>query len=71
MPSVWFPKLLNIENEISDHLDNLDAFDDENAEGNREQQVFEVAETPSFVTLLAGCQVEPLYFVQITETGVA
>ena len=71
MPSVWFPKLLNIEDEISDHLDDLDVFDDENAEGIREQEVFEVAETPSFVTLLAGSQGEPLYFVQITEKGVA
>ena len=71
MPSVWSPKLLNIEDEISDHLDDLDVFDDENAEGIREQEVFEVAETPSFVTLLAGSQGEPLYFVQITEKGVA
>ena len=46
-------------------------FDDENAEGNREQQVFEFVEAPSFVTLLIGSQVEPLYFIQIIEKGVA
>ena len=45
-------------------------FDDENAEGNREQQVFEFVEAPSFVTL-TGSQVELLYFVQIIEKGVA
>ena len=46
-------------------------FDDENAEGGREQQVFDFVEAPSFVTLLTGSQVEPLYSVQITEKGVA
>ena len=46
-------------------------FDDENAEGDREQQVFEFVEAPSFLTLLTGSQVEPLNFVQITEKGIA
>ena len=45
-------------------------FDDENAEGNRVQQVFEFVEAPSFVTL-TGTEVELLYFVQIIEKGVA
>ena len=35
------------------------------------QQAFEFAEAPSFVVLLTSSQVEPLYFVQITEKGVA
>ena len=61
----------NVEEGISDDLDDLDVFDDENGEGNREQQVYEFLEAPSFVTLLTGSQVEPLYFVQITEKGVA
>ena len=38
---------------------------------DREQQLFEFVEAPSFVTLLTGSQVEPLYFVEITEKGVA
>ena len=55
----------------SDDLDDLDVFDDENAEGDRQQQVFEFVETPSFVTLLIGSQVEPLHLAQITEETVA
>ena len=46
-------------------------FDDENAKGDREQRVSEFVEAPSIVTLLTGSQVEPLYFVQITEKRVA
>ena len=61
----------NVEEQITDGLDDLDVFDDENAEGDRQQQVFEFAEAPSFVVLLTSSQVEPLYFVQITEKGVA
>ena len=66
-----FPNCSNVEEEISDDLDDLDVFDDENAERDRDQQVFEFVEAPSFVTLLTGSQVELLYFVQITEKGVA
>ena len=46
-------------------------FDDENAAGDRKRQVFEFVEAPSFVTMLTCSQVEPLYFVQMTEKGVA
>ena len=66
-----FQNCSNFEEEISEDLDDLDMFDDENAEGIQEQHVFEFVEAPSFVTLLTGSQVEPLYFVQITEKGVA
>ena len=45
-------------------------FDDETTEDDRQQQVFELVETPSFLTLLTGSQVEHLYIVQITEKGV-
>ena len=65
-----FRNCSNVEEEISNGLDNLDVFDDEKAEGDRKQQVFEFVEAPSFVTLLTGSQVEPLYFVQITEKEV-
>ena len=41
-------------------------FDDEDADVDREQHVFEFVETPTFVTLFTGSQVEPLYFVQVT-----
>ena len=33
-------------------------------------EVFEFVETPSFFNLSTGSQVEPLYFVQVTEEGV-
>ena len=46
-------------------------FDDENTEGDREQQVFEFVEAPSFVTLLTDSQVEPLNLAQIAEKTVA
>ena len=66
-----FRNCSNVEEEISDDLDDLDVFDDEKAEDDREQQVFEFVEAPSFVTLLTGSQVEPLYVVQITNNGIA
>ena len=66
-----FRNCSNVEEEISNDLGDSDVFDDENAEGNRQQQVFQFVEAPSFVTFLTGSQVEPLYFVQITEKGVA
>ena len=66
-----FQNCPNVEEEISDDLDNLDVFDDEKAEDDQEQHVFELAEAPSLVTLLTGSQVESLYFVQITEKGIA
>ena len=66
-----FQNCSNVEEEISDDLDDLDVLDDENAEGNRKQQVFEFVEAPSFVTMLTCSQAEPLYFVQMTEKGVA
>ena len=46
-------------------------FDHQNAEGDREQQVSEFAEAPSFGTLLSGSQVEPLGCVQVTQKRVA
>ena len=46
-------------------------FDDENAEGDQGEQVFGFVEAASFVTLLSGSQVEPIYCAQITEKGVA
>ena len=50
---------------------NYEKFDDEKAEGDREQQVFEFVGAPPFVMLLTGSQVEPLYFVQVREKWVA
>ena len=46
-------------------------FDDENAKGDRKQQVFEFVEAPSIVTMLTCSPVEVLYFAQMTEKGVA
>ena len=54
-----FRNCSNVEEEISDDLEDLDVFDDENAESDRDQQVFEFVEAPSFLTLLTGSQVEP------------
>ena len=50
---------------------NYEKFDDEKAEGDREQQVFEFVGAPPFVMLLTGSQIEPLYFVQVREKRVA
>ena len=61
----------DIEKEVVDNLEDFEAFDDEIAEVDREQQVSEFVETPSFVTLFTGSQVEPLYFVQVAEKGAA
>ena len=65
-----FRNCSNVE-ELRDGLDDLDQFDDENAEGDQEQQVFEFAEASSFVAFITGNQIELLFFVQITEKGVA
>ena len=45
-----FRNCSNVEEEISDDLDDLNLFDDENAEGDQEQRAFEFAEAPSFLT---------------------
>ena len=42
---------------------------DENIDRN--QQVFDFVEVPSYVSLITGNIVEPLYFVKITEKGIA
>ena len=61
----------DIEKEVVDNLEDFEAFDDEIADVDREQQVSEFVETPSFVTLFTGSQVEPLYFAQVAEKGAA
>ena len=38
---------------------------------DRNQQVFDFVEVPSYVSLITGNIVEPLYFVKITEKGIA
>ena len=49
-PQFDFRNCSNVEEEISNDLDDLNLFDDENAEGDREQHAFEFAEAPSFAT---------------------
>ena len=45
-----FKHRTNTEKEIVDYLEDLEMFNDQNAEVDRENQVFEFVETPSFVT---------------------
>ena len=66
-----FRNCSNAEEEISEDSNDLDVFDDENAEDDREQQVFEFVEAPFFVTMLTGIQVEPLTEKAATESSLS
>ena len=57
------------EQQDSDDTTDVDVFDDENSNADRDEQIFEFVQVPSFVTLITGCNAEPLYFVQVTEKG--
>ena len=47
--------------------ENEEYLDDEEFEGNRDEQIFDFVEIPSFVTLLTAFNAEPLYLLKITE----
>ena len=64
-----FKHCSNIEKENVDDLEDIEVFDYEDADVDREKQVFEFVETATFITLFTGSQVKPLYFVQVTEKG--
>ena len=51
--------------------DNEEYLDDEEFEVNRDEQIFDFVEIPSFVTLFTGVNAEPLYFLKITEKGIS
>ena len=50
---------------------NEEYLDDEEFEGNRDEQIFDFVEIPSFVTLFTGVNAEPLYFLKITKKGIS
>ena len=51
--------------------DNEEYLYGEEFEGNRDEQIFDFVDIPSFVTLFTGANVEPLYFLKITEKGIS
>ena len=51
-----------------DDLTDVEVYDDKNDDADRDEQIFEFVEVPSFVT---GSNTEPLYFVQVTEKGIS
>ena len=51
--------------------DSEEYLDDEEFEGNCDEQIFDFVEIPSLVTLFTGLNVEPLYFLKITEKGIS
>ena len=53
-----------------DFLEDLEEFEDDE-DINQNQQMFDFVDVPSFVSLFTGNQAEPLYFVKVTETGIA
>ena len=48
-----------------------DLFADEDEELNKEEQIFDFVEVPSYVTLFTGVNTEPLYFLKVKEKGVS
>ena len=54
-----------------DDLTDVKVYDDENDDADRDEQIFEFVEVPSFVTLFTGSNTELLYFVQVTEKGIS
>ena len=46
-------------------------YDDGNDDADRDEQIFEFVQVPSFVTLFTGSNTEPLNFVQVTEKGIS
>ena len=51
--------------------DNGEYRDDEEFEGNRDEQIFDFVEIPSFVTLFIGVNARPLYFLKMAEKGIS
>lgn len=55
----------------SDEVLDEEYFDDEDFEENRDEQIFDFVEIPSFVSLFTGVHAEPLYFLKVTDKGIA
>ena len=47
-----------------------ECFLDEDLPIDREEQIFDFVEIPSFVTVFTGVSAEPLYFLKIVEKGI-
>ena len=48
-----------------------ECFLDEDLPIDREEQIFDFVEIPSFVTVFTGVSAEPLYFLKIVEKGIS
>ena len=51
--------------------DNEECLDDEKFEGNRNEQIFDFIEIPSFVTLFTNVNANPFYFLKITKKRIS
>ena len=70
----WMSKCANKDSEgdlKGPSKDNEEYLEDEEFEGNRDEQIFDFVEIPSFVTLFTGVNTDPLYFLKITEKGIS
>ena len=56
-----------------DFPEDLEGFEDDECDKDidQNQQIFDFVDVPSFVSLLTGNPAEPLYFVKVTEKGIA
>ena len=59
------------EEELVDLEEVDECFLDEDLPIDREEQIFDFVEIPSFVTVLTGVSTEPLYFLKIVENGIS
>ena len=56
-----------------DFPEDWEGFEDDECDKDidQNQQIFDFVDVPSFVSLLTGNPAEPLYFVKVTEKGIA